>query len=97
MIKTRSSSARRIAAIQAALYEKPMTAREIGEAIYLNYSSTACYLAHLRQEPKRIYVADWRDCNYQLTPVYAWGDSEDVPRPIPMTRNTTRTSALGAL
>lgn len=76
---------RRILAIEAAITDTGMTANEIADAIYMNHTSGNQYMRHLFDQG-RVHIIDWRRNAHTLAAVYLWGEGENKPRPIPLTR-----------
>lgn len=87
MNELHSSTARRIAMIQAAITDKPMTAKEISVAIHLHYRCAEKYMNHLMEKAnKRVYVTEWRQGGpHARAAVYKWGKGRDAKKPRPVT------------
>lgn len=82
---------RRIAMIEAAIKNKPLTACEIAKEICICHQSALSYIrVLLGDNPKRgkhIRVASWRDITpHNRVALYRWGGGRNVPKPKRMTK-----------
>jgi hypothetical protein len=57
-----------------------LSSDQLGARICLDPSMVVRYLAHMRQAPRSVFIADWPLVGQVRTPVYALGDSDDAPR-----------------
>lgn len=85
---TRSTSKRKLEAIKQVLIKKPMTIRNVAAAIFASEIGLYQYFVMLHST-KQVHI-----CGYEFavkkkkngkSPVYAWGEGEDVPKPPPKT------------
>ena len=77
-----AQSRTKIALILGILESEHLTAEEIGQRIHASKSSVQRFLTHLRDEPKRVYIADYKTGPSTPAPMYAKGGKKDakVPR-----------------
>lgn len=78
-------TARRIAAIKAAITGKALTYKEIAAATFTSEAYTLTLLTRLRRERHPIFVAEWRLFTNTYAAAYRWGEGSDAARPEPMT------------
>lgn len=77
-----SRTIRRLAAIEKALSEKPLSASQLAAAIHVVPVSALTYIRELMKPAnKRIYVARWRRIPGHIFAVYRWGNAPDANKP----------------
>lgn len=84
---TTPKAAAKIERILAALKQQPMTRDELQCLLGISKPTMRRYIAHLRAEPRRIFVKRWLRTMGLPAPVYALGSRKDAPLP----RTPTRT------
>jgi hypothetical protein len=86
-----SRTARRIAAIEAAISISPLSALDIAEAISLCHQSALEYVRYLLgDDPKigdRIHIESWYEIEPgRRVPLYRWGGGKNKRKPRPATK-----------
>ena len=70
-----------------ALLQTPMDVHQLAEYVHLSPANVRRYVRILHMEaPKRVYVHSWRkNSPGSPTRIFAAGDLEDAPKPVPFT------------
>ena len=86
-----------------AIQKRPKTVQTIAEEVGVQDTTVRVWLELFRApvpgQPRLIYIADWRKTAQTWTPMYMWGNEDDVPKPRPLTmaehcRNYRRRKSL---
>lgn len=97
MTFSRPAALAKLARIRALLEARPMTVRELADAVPLSKRYAQEYLNHLMSQ-HQVYIKRWvRDVAYSdrmyPRPVYAMGDRANAPAPKPLTSDQRKKRA----